>query len=669
MRLLLVLTIVIFATSCTTAPEADQQPELLPTLVPDISFRNLGPGNRQLELINSIVLDPAAGEEARIVQTTAQEKEAIAIVFQPASGDTTYIRMPDADGARAIAVIDEDVFIGTYLKGQVFHWRQGMETPRAFQLPRPNGERLEFVFSVDKASDGFYYIGTWPEGDLMRLDLESGTVTNLGPMTDDPPREYYLRHINTEFEGRLFLSFGTEVSFKEYNLETGETREFLPASMRDRSWVSHSTRFRNMIVALVDSPSTLVFIDADTGEFVREVESPGGRIWPHNFKSLLVHHEHIYFGTIEDDQLYRYSFDEDTFEIVGQLGHPIGLAEDDLLFARTRLGFYTIYDLSTDNIVLQRQSDFLGDGMLVHSIAEGPDASVVGGTYINQGLFQYRTADETMYAPGRAVEFPGQIDNLVTFNDKVYLGHYTKGRFSVWDPQEDWSPGSDQDSNPKTLGTVGNVQDRVPHGVVGPDNRIYFATKPEYGKLGGSLVVLDPETEEFTVHRNVVKDQSVYALVPDRSRYIYASTSVRGGLGARPAAAESKLFVWDTQSDQKVMERSIVEGAYEIWGLDWLAPDTLVGAADSVMFIYDVKGDAVIKTKICAPEEIKKVVTSRDGWIYAMTEERLLRVSTDLESVQTIDVHEGYWDSMVETSDGRLFVGRGPDLLELVRRD
>ena len=170
-------------------------------------------------------------------------------------------------------------------------------------------------------------------------------------------------------------------------------------------------------------------------------------------------------------------------------------------------------------------------------------------------------------------------------------------------------------------------------------------------------------------YRDVVEDQSVYALVSDGSRYIYGSTSIRGGLGARPAADESKLFVWDTFENRKVMERTIVDDAYEIWGLDWLAPDTLVGAADSVMFVYDVVGDALVAARTCAPEEIKKVVTSRDGWIYAMTEERLLRVSKDLSTVETIDVHEGYWDSMVETSDGRLYVGRGPNLLEVVRHN
>ena len=85
------------------------------------------------------------------------------------------------------------------------------------------------------------------------------------------------------------------------------------------------------------------------------------------------------------------------------------------------------------------------------------------------------------------------------------------------------------------------------------------------------------------------------------------------------------------------------------------------------MFTYDVHTDSILGSRVVAPEEIKKVVMSTDGWVYGMSEERLIRISPDLQTLQTVDVHEGYWDSMVETSDGRLFVGRGPNLMEIVR--
>jgi len=424
-----------------------------------------------------------------------------------------------------------------------------------------------------------------------------------------------------------------------------------------------------MLVTMVDPKSALIFQDPETYEVLRVVRGPEGlRIWPHNYNSLQPFGEHLYFGTIEDDALRRYSFDSNSFEQVGKrLGHPIGIAADRYLFTVTRLGRYSVLDLATDSVVVQRQSDFLGAGMLIHSISEGPEGSVVGGTYINQGFFVYRPDTDEMYSPGRSVEFPGQIDNLTTLANKVYIGHYTKARFSVFDFDKPWAPGYDPDSNPKYIGRTRMEQDRVPNGTVGPDGHIYFGTKPGYGKLGGSIVTIDPATDSLEVFRNVVKDQSIYALVSDGDRHLFGSTSIRGGLGSRPAVPSSKLFKWDVQTREMVWEQTIVPDTYEMWGLAWLDEGILIGSADSTLYTFDTTTESVISKKTVIPETIKILVPSTDGWVYGMTEERLFRVTPDLKEVEVLDINSGYWDSMTELENGRLFVGRGEVLFEIVR--
>ncbi|MFV1980750.1 MAG: hypothetical protein ACC655_06315, partial [Rhodothermia bacterium] len=496
-----------------------------------------------------------------------------------------------------------------------------------------------------------------------------GVIDNLGPMVENPPREYYLRHINAEFDGHLFLSFGTEVALIDYDLATGKYESILPDEFLDRTWVNFSTRFRDMLVTLVNPNSTLIFQDPKTYEVLRIVRGPEGLgIWSHNYNTLQPFGEHIYFGTTKDDALRRYRYESNSFEEIGErLGHPIGIAADRYLFTRTRLGRYSVLDLATDSVVVQRQSDFQGDGMLIHSISAGPEGSVVGGTYINQGFFVYRPDTDEMYSPGRSVEFPGQIDNLTTFANKVYIGHYTKARFSVYDFEKLWAPGYGPGSNPKYIGSAEAEQDRVPNGTVGPDGHIYFGTKPGYGKLGGSIVAIDPTTDSMEVFRNVVEDQSIYALVSDGDHHLFGSTSVRGGLGARPAAPSSKLFKWDVQTREKVWERTIIPDTYEMWGLAWLEDGILIGSADSSLYTFDTTTESILLEKKVVPEEIKMLVPSADGWIYGMTEERLFRATPDLEVVEVLDVDSGYWDSMTELEDGRLFVGRGEILFEVVR--
>jgi len=647
----------------------DERPNLEPTLIDGVYLREIGPGNRQLELIDAVLLDPESGLDATVIQTTAQHGVSLGVVFQPTTGKTSYIRMTEASGARAVTKLGDDIYIGTYLEGQLFRWRPEMEEPERIRIPRPNGERYEFVFSIERGSDGYIYIGTWPEGDLLRYDETTGEIDNLGPMVEDPPQEYYLRHINAEFDGHLFLSFGTEVALIDYDLATGKSKSILPDEFLDRTWVLYSTRFRDMLVTLVAPESDLIFQNPTTYEVLRVIRAPEGLgIWPHNYHSLQPFGEHIYFGTIEDDALRRYHYESNAFEEIGEgLGHPIGIAANRYLFTRTRLGRYSILDLSTDSVVVQRQSDFQGDGMLIHSISAGPEGSLVGGTYINQGFFVYRPDTDEMYSPGRSVEFPGQIDNLTTFANKVYIGHYTKARFSVYDFARPWAPGYESDSNPKYIGRAEAEQDRVPNGTIGPDGRIYFGTKPGYGKLGGSIVAIDPATDSLEVFRNVVEDQSIYALVSDGDHHLFGSTSTRGGLGARPAAPSSMLFKWDVRTREKVWEKTILNDTYEMWGLAWLEEGVLIGSADSSLYTFDTKTESIISQRTVVPETIKMLVPSTDGWVYGMTEERLFRVTPDLENVEVIDVDPGYWDSMTELENGRLFVGRGEILFEIVR--
>ena len=284
----------------------DVRDNLHPTLVDGVYMREIGPGNRQLELIDAVLLDPESGLDATVIQTTAQHGNSLAAVFQVSTGTTSYIRMTEASGARAVTKLDDDIYIGTYLEGQLFRWRPEMEEPERIRIPRPNGERYEFVFSIERGSDGHIYVGTWPEGDLLRYDETTGEIDNLGPMVEDPPNEYYLRHINAEFDGHLFLSFGTEVALIDYDLKTGNHESILPDEFLDRTWVSFSTRFRDMLVTMVDPNSALIFQDPITYEVRRIVHGPEGlRIWPHNYNSLQQFGEHLYFGTIEDDALRR----------------------------------------------------------------------------------------------------------------------------------------------------------------------------------------------------------------------------------------------------------------------------------------------------------------------------------------------------------------------------
>jgi outer membrane protein assembly factor BamB len=645
---------------------AQNNSELEPTLVEELQLRSVGITDRRIAPTNATLLDPESGAEATLLQGHHNRGDGIVVRFQPSTGESEYLVTHGGAGSWSIVSVgDGEAYLGSHLEGFLYHLEPGASEFNRIDLPRPD----DWIWSIDRASDGLIYLGTYPGGELLRYDPGDGSVVDLGPVLPDDGRERYVRSLNAEFAGKLFLGMGAEPELIEWDLATGQKRFLLPERFKDRSFVYNVDRVGDLVAASVSPRVVILLIDPDTRQVVHEIEAPNdASMWLGNQQSVILHDDEIYFGTRGDDALWAYSLETRSTRLArAGVGGPIGLARDRFLFTHNYFGTYFVIDLVSDEIVVERPSKFEGAGMDIHTLGRGPAGTVAGGTYINQGFFLYDPASDSLYTPGPAVSFGGQIDNVVTHDGLLYLAHYTSARLTVYDPRLHWNPGSSPDANPRLVATVGHDQDRFPTAVVGTDDRIYLGTIPKYGKLGGALVVYDPATSQTAVHRNVVENQSVHALT-EAGAFIYGSTSVLGGLGSKPTRESGTIFRWDKTAQEKTFEHVPVKGARELWGLDRLPDGVLVGSADSLLYVFDPVAQRVLVDTVATPEVITRLVASSDGWVYAVTEERFIRASPDLGTIQTIGVDPDYWDSLVETDDGRLFVSRGSELLEVVRQ-
>ncbi|ALC88808.1 hypothetical protein AM500_02585 [Bacillus sp. FJAT-18017] len=188
----------------------------------------------------------------------------------------------------------------------------------------------------------------------------------------------------------------------------------------------------------------------------------------------------------------------------------------------------------------------------------------------------------------------GQADSVYTVGNKVYLGVYPEGTLYEYDLSAE--PSS---TNPKNLAVLGNQQERLVN-ITGGNDKIYISTISGYGTLGGSLTVYDPSTGETRVQRNVVENQSVLSTTFHDGK-LFGSTTIRGGLGSEPTEAEAKIFVWDTETEQKIAEFPL-----RIPGLDKpifigdlsVGPDGLIwGASYEFIFAIDPNTYEVVKSK------------------------------------------------------------------------
>jgi outer membrane protein assembly factor BamB len=661
-----VLLVTLSACSKTPAPTAGSHP-VEPTLIDGISLRLVGIPDQRIAPTNAVLLDPENGVDATVLQGHHNAGDGLVVRFQPSSGKTDYLTTPGGQGSWSVlSVGGGEAWLGSHQQAHLYHLKPGANELERIDLPHPD----DWIWSIDKASDGNLYLGTYPGGEILRYEIDSGAITNLGPVLPDDGRARYVRSLNGEFPGKLYLGMGAEPALIEWDLKTGQHQNLLPEEYNDRSFVYSVDRVGDYIAAAVAPHVVILIIDPATGSVVHTIPSPtGASMWLGNEQSVFLHDGKIYFGTRGDDTLWAYDLEDGTTtQVAAGLGGPIGIAQDRYMFTRDYFGSYYVYDLVENKVVIKRGTRFEGAGMDIHTLAPGPNGTVVGGTYINQGFFLYDPSADTLFAPGASVSFGGQIDQIVTSGGLIYLAHYTTARLTVYDPGRAWNPGMQDGANPHLVGIAGDDQDRFPTAVVGSDANIYLGSIPEYGMLGGALVIYRPGADSLITHRNVVQDQSVFALV-ELDGTLWGSTAVTGGIGSKATASSAKVFAWDMKTQTKIGEWTPVDGAHQIWGLDRLPDGRLVGGADSTMFIYDPAMHAVVYDTVAVPEVITKLLVSSDGWVYGLTEERFFRASPDLKTIETIDEDPGWWDSLAETDSGRLFTARGARLFEVVRRN
>jgi len=665
LKILFILYLVTISGCSKPDAHPSKLPELEPTLIDGMSLRFVGIPDRRIAATNAVLLDPEAGVDATLLQAHHSGGDGLVVRFQPSTAKTEHIVTPGAEGSWSVVSMGGgEAYFGSHLQGYLYHLQADSTQPTRIDLPRPD----DWIWSIDGASDGNMYLGTYPGGEILRYGVESGEVTDLGPVLPDDGRARYVRSLNGEFPGRLYLGMGAEPELVEWDLETGERTHLLPDEYKDRSFVYSVDRVGDWIAAALSPHVVILIIDPQTHSVLHTIKSPNdASVWLGNQQSVFLHNDKIHFGTRGDDTLWAYDLNDRTTRAVAPgLGGPIGLTQDRYLFTRDYFGTYFVYDLLDGEIVKEQETSFEGAGMDIHTLGRGPKGTVAGGNYINQGFFLYDPETDSLFAPGASVSFGGQIDQIVSSDGLIYLAHYTTAQLSVYDPNLPWNPGMKENANPRLVGQAGQNQDRFPTAVVGSDGNIYLGTIPKYGMLGGALVRHTPGTDSLTTYRNVVENQAIYALV-EIDGTIWGSTAVVGGLGSKATEHSAKLFAWDMESRSKTGDWVPVDRAREIWGLDKLPDGTLVGGADSTLFVFDPATGEVLADTTAVPEVIIKMLTSRDGWVYGLTEERFFRTTPDLKTIETIDEDPGWWDSLVETESGRLFTSRGPALYEVLR--
>ncbi|MEM7131061.1 MAG: hypothetical protein AAF702_32365 [Chloroflexota bacterium] len=313
-------------------------------------------------------------------------------------------------------------------------------------------------------------------------------------------------------------------------------------------------------------------------------------------------------------------------------------------------------------------------------LTKGPDGKIYGSTIISMHIFSFDPGARNLADLGRVGFGNGEVYDVIAHEEKLYFGSYTGAYWAVYDPAQPWHPRQDvgglaTDANPRCLGQIGSNMNRPFEYTIGPDGCIYIACRADYGIQGGGLARFDSEKEE--IHVFVDEEQSIQCVAAD-DRYVYGGTSISGGRGCIETTTQGKLFIFDSQLQERIFTCIPDGDAVAVTSLAVSSGNGLIYGSTSagVLFAFDCDQRQVVETwrirsrgtpLMGVPETygIIHLTAASDGHIYGVTNSDLFRLDIGMNRILYLEpppIPDLY--QIIEGQPGIFYTGARGHLLE-----
>lgn len=622
-------------------------------------FTNHGP-----QLFASMIQGSAFARDrsgSMVVYTVVRGEPAHLLGFEVESGNMIVNQpLPEADGAWDLVQATDGTVYVPGANGNLFALVPGATEVKDLGVVL---EGESYLWSLTAGSDGEVFGASYPGCRVFRYHPQDGfSDVGQGPLVEG--QRYVRSLVYYPAEDLLYAGVGSSAHLLELNPRTGEKREFLPEEFRSKEFVYGLEIVRgsdgdDRLLVLVTNGATTLVYNLATGLFEQEIHNVDLRA------AVDAEDGSFTYLTLSGD-LWRFDASKD-FASAERVGEGVGTAN---AFYRSEAGL--IYFLTSgaelrvlnpaDGSMKRTKLDIPGQPIPIHSLGVGPDGKVWSGGYLAGG----NAAFDPISGTSTFLHGLEQTEGMSVMGSKIYFGVYPKGRFYSYSTQTPWSVNSD---NPRFLGQIADQSRAFAHAVIPASREVVFGTIPEYGKLGGSIVVYNENKDELTAYDTPVKNQAISALAYTGS-YLLVGTTVSGGLGKAPETKDAHLLGWDRDSGEVLFQFTPVEGASAVTGfLDmgagiyWVMADghlvvfnSLSRKIESVTKLYDYPplGSHVWRSAF--------LVKHPDGYVYGTDLGKLFRIDSKELSVQVLAEQAGL---LVMSADGTLFFRRKTELWSL----
>lgn len=509
-----------------------------------------------------------------------------AVIDLRSSKTVLDVRIASGSGiARAMAVspVDGTVYFGTSDTGDLYSYQPGDTQVTHLGVPMPG----QVFWGLSIGTDGLVWGGTYPGGKVFSYDPASGQLHDYGQAIDGETYIEALEQVGDE------LYVGSSPNAKMARLDPA-SGAFTPVAM-PADHASTDIYKLNLRGSLLFAATDKIYVlDTTTGTWGDELAGTGRGVSPVDPETGNT----VYFKT-SAGPVASYNLDTKAVTNLGwspnaspeswgwvDLNDPKVPGSLSVAFTFYTNGRVYAYDPTTST-GYYCEPTLLGSGDQLTMIGGGPDGNIYCGAYLTPPGMGRWDPDKKAF---ELLADSGQVEGYGSFRGSLLYGRYPQGALYRYDVTKPWAQGT----NPQPPVTIGDEQNR-PQSFVDLGDQVAVSSVPETGRHGGAVTLWNPDTNAFSVYRNVVENQTPVSLVY-HGGLIYGGTSINGGYGIDPVTPEANLFIWDPVSHQTLFTAAPVSGATTVAGLVMDAQGTLWGLADSTLFAFNPTRRKVLHT-------------------------------------------------------------------------
>ena len=619
------------------------------------------PCRAKLLLYGMISTDPSDGRE-RLWLTNQNENyggELIAVDFENDTGEV--YRWPAGHGSWCIHSLKDDrLAISTYFDGKFLVFdKKSREFTDVIDFPDE-----QYIWDMATGADGRVYGGTYSGAKLGCFSPEDGSFEDCGS-PDEGTGNLYLRNVVASPAGDIVCTFGYERSHTMLYRVAEKTFEPLLSDEPDAA-IAPIVSIGDILYATHPDRGLIALQGENLAELERlplpgcPIDDAWGGIARYSTE------ERIYLT--KDAEIWCWKPDEDAlqkvFDIPLRGGRVIDVTADGRLVG-VRGQDYFVASPGDDDITLRavpteasgRASHFL--------VGEAPGAGrrIWGGPTFGQTVY-YLDVDTCEYVnTGSVVDGGGEVYGAVPLNGKLYTASYAGADFAVYDPAQPWDQW--HGVNPRHIASLRDREMCRPTGrmSLGPDGNLYSGWQATYGKFGGALARLNPETDEITVWNDPLGDEPIATFAVD-TRYAYLGTFLgANGLPSREGFAQFGVF--DLEEEKTVFQQR----------MDGMSSVSCIGALPEIgkalilhgdeIFVFDVESlsfvDTLTEPMKDSPGWKQDVVRLPDGDLLFCRSGEFVRIGADLNP-QVIGAVEHQVEHFTYGPDNMIYYSSGADL-------